>query len=180
MLQFIAIIVNIIGYFVIDYFRSIESVSLRLNNFLSSLSIFTLDVVEMRETLNNITLEIHDIVREVEVEPVEPVEVQKRKYVCSKCGLAKRGHVCLHQANPHTYNLRTHITPPDFYTPESPQAWNYEVEAVLGMRKKGRGYQLLIKWVGFGEEHNEWVGRSKCDCEELIQEYLELASSVQG
>jgi hypothetical protein len=49
----------------------------------------------------------------------------------------------------------------------------YEVEAVLGHRHVGnKRLQYLIKFKGYGHEHNEWLFPSHLSCDELIQEYL--------
>ena len=48
----------------------------------------------------------------------------------------------------------------------------YEVEAILAHRRRGRGYQYLIKWVGYSSSENMW--RSTEDLKgslELLQTY---------
>lgn len=119
---------------------------------------------------------------------LEPIPVLPKIYFCRACGLPKRGHKCLantvnilpiHSVGPLTRSKYRQATASVETPPPQPirqlSSENYEVEAVLGLRKMGRGYQVLIKWVGYGEEHNEWVARSKCNCDRLIQEYLGTA-----
>jgi hypothetical protein len=52
-------------------------------------------------------------------------------------------------------------------------AEEFEVEAVLGHRYTGKKLQYLIKFKGYGHEHNEWLPKSHLSCDELVQEYLE-------
>ena len=35
----------------------------------------------------------------------------------------------------------------------------YEIEEILDSRKFGRGVSYLVKWVGYGREHNSWIPR---------------------
>jgi hypothetical protein len=35
----------------------------------------------------------------------------------------------------------------------------WEVDRLLGKRTRGRGAQYLVRWVGLGPEHDEWVAR---------------------
>ena len=38
---------------------------------------------------------------------------------------------------------------------------SYEVEAVLAQRGKGVRRELLVRWLGYGAEHDEWRPRSE-------------------
>jgi hypothetical protein len=51
---------------------------------------------------------------------------------------------------------------------------DFEVEAVLGHRYVGKGNKLqyLIKFKGYGHEHNEWLPVSHLSCPDLLEEYL--------
>lgn len=44
--------------------------------------------------------------------------------------------------------------PPAVITPQGEEEW--EVDAILNTKKVGRGLHYLIKWAGFGPEHNSW------------------------
>jgi hypothetical protein len=42
------------------------------------------------------------------------------------------------------------------------------VEQILDSRKRGRGWQYLVRWVGYGHEHDRWLACSSLsDCEAL-------------
>ncbi len=36
----------------------------------------------------------------------------------------------------------------------------FQVEAIQNHRKRGKGYQYFVKWVGFDEVHNTWEPRT--------------------
>lgn len=51
----------------------------------------------------------------------------------------------------------------------------YEVEAVLAKRRRGRGVQYLVKFLGYPFEHCEWLPLSKLQhCKECIAEFEDL------
>lgn len=35
--------------------------------------------------------------------------------------------------------------------------WEHVVEKIMDERTRGRGKQYLVRWVGFGPEHDEWI-----------------------
>jgi hypothetical protein len=42
------------------------------------------------------------------------------------------------------------------------------IDKILDARRHGRGYQYLVRWRGFGREHDEWLPGSELeDCEAL-------------
>ena len=42
------------------------------------------------------------------------------------------------------------------------------IKRILDTRKRGRGYQYLVRWIGFGHEDDEWIPRKDLeDCEAL-------------
>jgi hypothetical protein len=42
------------------------------------------------------------------------------------------------------------------------------VKHILNSRKHRRSWQYLVRWVGYGQEHNRWLaGSSLSDCEAL-------------
>jgi hypothetical protein len=61
-------------------------------------------------------------------------------------------------------------------------ALDYEVEAVIGHRFVGRGRKLqyLIKFKGYGHEHNEWLPPANLSCDDLVQEYLASAAYARS
>ena len=77
---------------------------------------------------------------------------------------------------------------PSQQSPEPPGPVNmdghpeYEVEEILGARKRGRGIQYLIKWKDYGLEENTWEPRRNVgNAEELIGEFYEkYPDAVRG
>lgn len=72
------------------------------------------------------------------------------------------------QLHPYYANdpAREHPCPEPLVT-ENGQLDNF-IEHIIDERKVGRGRQFLVRWVGFGEEDDEWLPRSKLeDCESL-------------
>ena len=52
-----------------------------------------------------------------------------------------------------------------------------EVEAVVGKRPRGRGYQLLVKWLGWDNSSTDftWEAKSSCrKCPQLVKQYEDL------
>jgi len=48
----------------------------------------------------------------------------------------------------------------------------YLVDEIIDSRKHGRGYQFLVRWVGYGHEHDLWIAASELnECEALDQWY---------
>jgi Chromo (CHRromatin Organisation MOdifier) domain len=51
----------------------------------------------------------------------------------------------------------------------------FEVEALLDRKFFGRGngkhLRYLVRWVGYGPEHDKWVALADLQCDELLQEY---------
>ena len=42
------------------------------------------------------------------------------------------------------------------------------IERILEERRWGRGWQYLVRWFGYGPEHDEWLSRWELeDCEAL-------------
>lgn len=50
----------------------------------------------------------------------------------------------------------------------------YEVEQILNSRVFRRQFQYLVKWKGYGAEHNSWEKAADVHAPELIQEYFQL------
>jgi Chromo (CHRromatin Organisation MOdifier) domain len=48
----------------------------------------------------------------------------------------------------------------------------YLIDEIIDSRKHGRGYQFLVRWVGYGHEHDLWIAASELhECEALNQWY---------
>ena len=42
------------------------------------------------------------------------------------------------------------------------------VQDIIDARRRGRGWQYLVRWVGYGPEHDRWLAGSALeDCEAL-------------
>jgi len=51
-------------------------------------------------------------------------------------------------------------------------AEEHEVESILDSRRRGRGYQFLIKWKGFPTSENTWEPeRNLTNCSELLEDF---------
>jgi len=60
--------------------------------------------------------------------------------------------------------------PPDLIDGEN----EYEVETILKHRRRGNGFQYLVKWKGYATAENKWIGPSLMgNAEELLAEYKE-------
>ena len=46
-----------------------------------------------------------------------------------------------------------------------------EIEKIIKHRKKGDQLQYLVKWVGFGPTHNEWLNTDAFDTTEILEDY---------
>lgn len=61
---------------------------------------------------------------------------------------------------------REHSRPPPILT-ESGMMENV-IEKIIDQRKRGRGWQYLVRWAGYGPEDDEWLPRRDVeDCEAL-------------
>ena len=77
----------------------------------------------------------------------------------------------LHVANdPALFPSRVHSRPGPVLTPNGLQ--EYEIARILDARPRGRGYQFLIRWKGYGPEADEWLPATLLeDCEALDRWY---------
>jgi hypothetical protein len=61
---------------------------------------------------------------------------------------------------------------------------SYAVEAVMAQRRRGSQRELLVRWVGYGAEHDEWRPRSELvrSAPELVAQYdaLQQGGSTQA
>jgi hypothetical protein len=73
----------------------------------------------------------------------------------------------LHVANdPILFPSREHARPGPVLTPDG--LHEHEIERIIDSRPRGRGYQFLVRWKGYGPEDDEWLAaRLLEDCEAL-------------
>ena len=56
--------------------------------------------------------------------------------------------------------------PPPILTPEGSE--EFFIDRILDQRRRGRGYQYLVRWRGYGLEHDRWLpGAELQDCAAL-------------
>lgn len=48
----------------------------------------------------------------------------------------------------------------------------YHVEKILDDIKKGKTHRFLIRWKGYGPEHDTWVKKSDLMCPDILKNYL--------
>jgi hypothetical protein len=77
----------------------------------------------------------------------------------------------LHNANDATlFPGREHSRPGPLLTPNGLE--EHEIDHIIDSRTRGRGYQYLVRWKGYGPEYDEWLPRWLLeDCEVLDRWY---------
>lgn len=69
------------------------------------------------------------------------------------------------------YPSRAHPRPGPVVTPDGVEEW--EVEDIIDHRKRGCGYQFLVRWKGYGPDADEWLPRCEVAELEALDRYLE-------
>ena len=64
-------------------------------------------------------------------------------------------------------NSRRVILPPPLASNDGEQGWI--LEEILDVRRKGNGYQYLIKWLDYGHEDDTWETRTTLKDDELLR-----------
>jgi len=49
----------------------------------------------------------------------------------------------------------------------------YQVEAILDKRVKGKKIQYLLKWKGYSNAENSWEDENRLNCPDLFKEFEE-------
>ena len=87
-------------------------------------------------------------------------------------------HPVFHVSLLRPFEAGSYITPPPTPTVIDGEP-EYEVERILNHRyrkipnSKHYRREYLVKWAGYGHEHNSWESKKNCHgCEDLIEEYL--------
>jgi hypothetical protein len=93
-----------------------------------------------------------------------------------------RCHPVFHVSNLQAYRSDGRVQPPPVPLEVSGEL-EFEVEQVILHRdtKRGRRYhrEYMIKWLGYGPEHNSWEPQSSMKCDELIDEYWQATHAAQ-
>ena len=64
------------------------------------------------------------------------------------------------------FPLRAYARPPPVLGADGLE--EYFIEKIVDARRRGRGWQFLVRWLGYGEEEDRWVsGLTLNDCEAL-------------
>ncbi len=69
------------------------------------------------------------------------------------------------------YPSRAHNEPDPIFDPDTGKDQHF-VEHILDSRRRGRGKQYLVRWKGFGAEHDEWLPGARVDNLEALDVYL--------
>src|ERR1700733_9024502 len=65
---------------------------------------------------------------------------------------------------------REHVRPGPVVTAEGVE--EYAVERVIDERRRGRGMQYLVRWVGYGPEEDRWLARHELDGGQALDDWL--------
>jgi hypothetical protein len=56
---------------------------------------------------------------------------------------------------------------------------DWEIEYILDHRPRGRGFQYLVRWRGYGPEADVWLTGSKVEDTDALQEFNDTLSSSE-
>jgi hypothetical protein len=71
--------------------------------------------------------------------------------------------------NAELYPSRELQRPSPIVTQSGSEEW--EIDTILDQRKRGRGYQYLVQWRGYGPEADVWVSRNELEDMPALKEY---------
>jgi len=56
----------------------------------------------------------------------------------------------------------------------------YHVQAIINSRRRGKGWQYLVHWAGYGPEHDRWLARSNLEECTALDAWLAESNSGSG
>ena len=65
---------------------------------------------------------------------------------------------------------RAHSEPGPIVSEDGQQ--EFLVEHIIDRRRRGRGYQYLVRWKGYGPEHDMWMPRTQVEDLEALDVFL--------
>jgi hypothetical protein len=72
--------------------------------------------------------------------------------------------------DPSLFPNRTEPQPGPILTPDGLE--EYLVEEIIDARRRGRGWQFLVRWSGYGAEHDRWLSAATLDDCEALDRWL--------
>jgi hypothetical protein len=76
-----------------------------------------------------------------------------------------------HSNNPNLFPSREHEQPSPVMTADGLE--EYAIEKIIDERKRRRGKQYLVRWVGYGPEEDCWLPAHELDECEALDRWLE-------
>lgn len=89
-------------------------------------------------------------------------------------------HPVFHASLLKPYTEGGRVQPPPLPELSEDGELEFEVEKIIGHRRSGRTVQYLIKWLGYGHEHNEYVPARNLNCPDLLQEYMQSPAYLRS
>jgi hypothetical protein len=80
--------------------------------------------------------------------------------------------------DPNLFPSREQIRPAPILTPEGLE--EFHVDRILDERKRGRGHQYLVRWTGYGPEHDRWLPRRELEDCEALDRWLSCGNGSSG
>jgi hypothetical protein len=75
-----------------------------------------------------------------------------------------------HENDPDLYPSREHAKPPSIITEHGDEEWL--IKDIIDERRRGRGFQYLVRWLGYGPEFDRWLPGSELNDTEALDIWL--------